>query len=121
MDLKSAKHSLDYVIFECSHLKILPSEQFYPGEVPRCIDKPPLALVLRIATSEICIVFVEKKKEISISLEQLCRFAINEKRDIELETKRNFRKLVSGSFDYLMRAWRSILRNNFFFFFFFFF
>jgi hypothetical protein len=54
-----------------------------------------LALVLRIETNEICIVLVEKKREISIPLEQLCRFAINGKRDIELEMRRNFKKLVS--------------------------
>ncbi|PKK63782.1 hypothetical protein RhiirC2_854799 [Rhizophagus irregularis] len=92
IDLKVAKRLLDYVIFECTHLKTLPSGQFYPGETPRSLNKPPLALILRIITNEICIVLVEKKKEISIPLEQLRRFAINEKRDIELEMKRKFRK-----------------------------
>lgn len=104
IDLKVAKRLLDYVIFECTHLKILPSGQFYPGETPRSLNKPPLALILRIITNEICIVLVEKKKEISIPLEQLRRFAINEKRDIELEMKKKFRKFVSSL--YLM--WRSI-------------
>jgi hypothetical protein len=104
IDLKLAKSSLDYVIFECVQLKILPSRQFYPGENPRFFSKSPLALILRIITNEICIVLVEKKKEISIPLEQLCRFAINENRDIELEMKRKFRKFVSSS----CLMWRSI-------------
>ncbi|RIA86699.1 hypothetical protein C1645_807646 [Glomus cerebriforme] len=92
VDLKMVKNLLDYVIFECAHLKILPSGQFYPEKHPHFFNKPPLALILRIVTNEICIVLIEKKKEISIPLEQLCRFAINEKRDIELEMKENFRK-----------------------------
>ena len=96
VDLKPNKHLIDYVIFECVRLKILPSGQFYPGENSRFTDKPPLALVLRIVTSEICIVLVGKKREISIPLEQLCRFSINEKRDIELEVRRNFKKVVSN-------------------------
>ena len=94
MDLKPAKHSPDYVIFECSYLKILPSGQFYPEEISRSTDKFPLALILRIETREICIVMIENRKEISISLEQLCGFAINEKRDIKLEMKKNSRQFL---------------------------
>ncbi|GBC08142.1 hypothetical protein RclHR1_07920017 [Rhizophagus clarus] len=104
VDLKVAKRLTDYVIFECAHLKILPSGKFYPGENSCFLNKPSLALILRITTNEICIVLIEKKKEISIPLEQLCRFVINEKRDIELEMRRKFRKSVSGS----CLMWRTI-------------
>jgi len=98
VDLKAAKNLPDYVIFECAHLKILPFDRFFPEENPRFINKPPLALVLRIVTNEICIVLVDRRKEISFPLEYLCRFAINEKRDIELELKREFKKFVSKRF-----------------------
>ncbi|CAI2188909.1 3200_t:CDS:2 [Funneliformis geosporum] len=95
VDLKAAKSLPEYVIFECAHLKILPLEQYFPEEQEhsRCLNKPPLALVLRIVTNEICIVLAEKKLEISFPLEHLCRFAINERRDIELGLKREFRKI----------------------------
>ncbi|CAG8620631.1 12161_t:CDS:2 [Funneliformis mosseae] len=92
VDLKAAKNLPDYVIFECAHLKILPLEQYYPEEGLRFLNKSPLALVLRIITNEICIVLIEKKKEISLPLEHLFRFTINERRDIELEMKREFKK-----------------------------